>query len=58
MFIFPLEMNKTIIGFVFFFGLKCVINNVEVRVINLAFGLADNSYFNNDSFAYHSKQIQ
>ena len=51
-------MNKTIIGFVFFFGLKCVISNVEVRVINLAFGLADNSYFNNDSFAYHSKQIQ
>ena len=42
----------------FFFGLKWVINNVEVRVINLAFGLADNSYFNNDSFAYHSKQIQ
>ena len=36
----------------------CKIINVEVRVINLAFGLANNSYLDNDSFAYHSKQIQ
>ena len=63
-------MYKTIIGFIFF-CLKCVINNywicffvickiinVEVRVINLVFDSADNSYLNNDSFAYHKKRIQ
>ena len=66
---FPLEMYKTIIGFSLFFrfGKQCIINNgfvffcdmqsyhnVEVRV-DLAFGLADNPYLNNDSFAHHKK---
>ena len=59
---------KQLLDLVFFFGLKimynkqwicffviCKVINVEVRVINLAFGLADNPYLKNDSCAYHKK---
>ena len=36
----------------------CKIINVSVRVISLAFGLADNSYLDIDNSAYHKNLIQ
>ena len=36
----------------------CKIINVSVRVISLAFGSADNSYFDIDNSAYHKNLIQ
>ena len=36
----------------------CKIINVSVRVISLAFGLADNSYLDFDNSVYHKNLIQ
>ena len=47
--------NKTISGFGF---MICKIINVSVRVINLAFGSADNSYLDIDNSAYRKNLIQ
>jgi hypothetical protein len=47
--------NKTIIEFGF---AMCKIIKVSVSVINLAFGSADNAYFDLDNSAYHKTLIQ
>ena len=47
--------NKQLLDEVF---VICRIINVEVRVISLAEGKADNSYRDIDNFAYHKNRIQ
>ena len=71
--IFSLEsIIKQLLNLVYgFLHLKCIIKqlldsvfvickiiNVSVRVISLAFGLADNSYLDIDNSAYHKNLIQ
>ena len=66
------SMIKQLFDLVYgFFHLKCIIKqlldsvfvmckiiNVSVRVISLAFGSANNSYFDIDNSAYHKNLIQ
>ena len=73
MFIFDLKsMIKQLFDLVYgFLLLKCIIKqlldsvfvmckiiNVSVRVINLAFGSAANSYLDIDNSAYHKNRVQ